>query len=217
MHDDFDFACGLLQTAQIGNLVIGAVVLCNDHGDRHFSLDPICDKQIGAYYLALRFELGGEGILNDFEAVEQIENGVVLSFRNALIPILIGRRAFGSYCPEIRLVSERDMVALDVVWRSAERAVTIRLDDGIKAFTAFGTGIFRPEERENLKTVLGKISEKEGVITYDSGYSVHTVEYPERIGSYKELSSRMTSYERHCVKPSRHVWRVPSREDFGES
>ncbi len=217
MHDDFDFTSGLLQTVQIENLVIAAATLCNDHGDRHFNLDPICDKQINANYLALRFEIGGKDVLEDFKGMEETENLTVLVFKDALIPVRIGRRASGDSCPEVKLIKEKDMIALDVVWHSSEQTETIQLEDGTKAFTAFGTGIFRPNEREKLYTVFGQISETDGAIIYNSGYSAHTVKYPESIGSYKEIVNLLQSSEEHCVTPSRHVWRVPSREDFGEA
>lgn len=217
MHDDFDFTSGLLKTVQADNLVIGSVVLCNDHGDRHFNLDPICHKQISAEYIALRFEIGGRDILKDFEGTEENENGIVLVFRDVLIPIRIGRRAFGDSCPEVKIDKYGQMITVDVVWHSSEQAENVTLEDGKKAFTAFGTGIYSVNEREKLYDTFGRISETQEAITFDSGYSVHTVEYPETIGSYKDNVRHLKSAEKHCVKPSRHVWRVPSREDFGET
>ncbi len=217
MHDDFDFTSGLLKTLQIGNVVIGAATLCNDHGDRHFNLDPIMDKKIKARRLALRFEIGGSGIAEELEEIKKAEEGIVLSFRDAVIPIRIGRRGFGDRCPNIQVVKEMEMLAVDIVWHCSEYSKTIALEADTKAFTAFGVGIFKKEDDKRAEDMFEQISEAAGMIEFKTGYSIHKVWYPEQIGTYKETVKQMKSEEKHCTIPSRHVWRMPSREGFGEA
>lgn len=64
MHDDMDFASGILETIQEKNQSVCGLHLASDHGDYHYILDPLKNEELTGQELAMMITLDGavEGI-----------------------------------------------------------------------------------------------------------------------------------------------------------
>ncbi len=214
MHDDFDFTSGLISCSQNKNVLLCGMSLCNDHGDRHFTMDPIEGKKIMASRLSFRFEFGGDkGIIKSM-TVEKCENGFVVTVGDTVFSIYLGRSSFCGAELTSKWEEDENTKYLDLILYDGE-VKKISIEDGMEAYFAAAIGMFEKDDIA-AEHMFGEISETTGRIWTNDRYSSYGAEYATYVGEYRKQITMMKETRECNIVPARHVWRVAAKTDLGE-
>lgn len=129
LKDDYDFASGLLYTAQERNCVLGLATFRTPGGDKHPSLDPVRDGEFHASRLRLRLDVSGGGrYVVDGDRVA-VECGAVKLW------LRVPAADFGGYRGKLSVAREGAVLA--VSFDLLEGARTVRWAETPRAFAVF--------------------------------------------------------------------------------
>lgn len=215
IHDDFDFTSGLLACAQSQNLLVCGISLCNDHGDRHFTMDPIADSAIRASRLCFRLEFGGGPALLRNLRAERRDYGWRITAADTAFEIALGRNGFQGKPLTVQWLTDGDTRCLDLIlYAGPERAIDLR--SGTQAYAALALGMFRADSPA-AEAWPRQIGQGPGEIWLEDGYSRYGVTYAQDVQPYGVQLARLRETRSCKIVPARHVWRVKAKTDFGES
>ncbi len=134
MKDDYDFASGLLYTAQGRGCVAGLMNFRYPGGDKHPSIDIVKDGAFTAARLRLRLDLAGVPasalILADQKRVAVDLGGAKLWFQ-------VRKAVFGSRAAQLVVAREEGMLTISLDLFKAPPPATIRWSEVGTAWVAF--------------------------------------------------------------------------------
>lgn len=214
MHDDFDFTSGLMACSQNKNVLVCGMSLCNDHGDRHFTMDPIEGEQITAGYLAFRFEFGGDQRVLRGLRIEERERGYLIAGDDTVFAVYLGRNGYQGRPLAFRWGADAETRYLDLIMYDGPEK-HISLSRGTEAYASAVLGMFRPGDPA-AEEMFSAVYEDSARIWMEDGYAGYGVSYAERIHTYKTQVPLLQETRECHVTPARHVWRVTAKCGMGE-
>lgn len=212
IHDDFDFASGVFACSQYRNIALCGMSLCNDHGDRHFTLDPIENQKILVSRLAFRFEFGGCGL--DTMEFRKTEYGYQIITGDTVFVVWIGNNGFCGKPLCVLQGETEDTRYLDLILYDGP-SKDLSVASGIEAYASMVVGMFRVGDPA-IQKLQEFIRKEKNRLWIDDGYLQQGIVYAEKIADYNTQVLRMKEFRKCNIIPARHVWRVTAKTDTSE-
>ncbi|RTE11256.1 hypothetical protein [Paenibacillus whitsoniae] len=211
LHDGYDFSSGLLHTVQQRGLLQGIAHFCSNHGDKHFTLDPI-DGKVEASSLLLRFEFIGDRSELLLPSQLIIGKPIRICTPTVTIGLIIPSCRFGDYTPTLRMKEEEAATAIEIVLYEGERREH-SLSELREAYVAFGLLLERadcPEQEFTAKIMSIAVarSEKEIQLIYEDAAKVLRVGVPHGVLPFREAMQRAMCRSELKIEAGAPIWSV---------
>jgi hypothetical protein len=209
LHDQYDFSSSLLHNVQHRNMVLGIAHFCSDHGDKHFTLDPI-QGRVTVSSMRFRFEFGGN--LNRLSMPElAFGKPLLIQTSHVKIGLILNECKFGNYQPRLEVTQESAHISLDVVLYEGE-PIDIDLSSLEEAHLVFGLILEKAdcEDAEILTRLSAVRLEKEHSIhvAYNDVYMKLQLGVQAGVIPFSQAMERASCHKETHIESDKPVWSV---------